>query len=104
MTNLQYIKLQCGGFGINDDELTLILTNAGLTANANADASACDLVLYNHFSIVLRQALMNVSEGGMSVSWNMEAVKAYYKLLCDKTGQPDVVFGRPVIRDRSKMW
>jgi hypothetical protein len=47
---------------------------------------------------------MNVSEGGMSISWNMEAVKAWYSLLCAKTGQPDVVFGRPVIRDRSNMW
>lgn len=104
MTNLQYIKVNCGGFGITDDELVLVLSNAGIDTEANADTEACDLVLYNHFSLVLRQALMNVSEGGMSVSWNMEAVKAYYKLLCNKTGQHDVVFGRPAIRNRSNMW
>lgn len=104
MTNLQYLKANCGGFGATDNELTLILTNAGLTANASADSEACDLVLYNHFSIVLRQALMNVSEGGMSISWNIEAVKAYYKLLCDKTGQPDVIFSRPIIRNKSNIW
>lgn len=104
MTNLQYMKLNCGGLSTNADELTAILTDAGLSPNADADMAACDLVLYNHFSIVIRQALMNVSEGGMSISWNMEAVKAWYSLLCAKTGQPDVVFGRPVIRDRSNMW
>lgn len=104
MTNLQYLKVNCGGLGVSDDELTLILTNAGMSASASADADACDLVLYNHFSIVLRQTLANISEGGMSVSWNMEAVKAYYKLLCDKTGQPDVLFSRPTIRDRSNLW
>ena len=104
MTNLQYLKINCGGFGVTDDELTLILTNAGVAPSADADIDACDMVLYNHFSLVLRQALMNVSEGGMSVSWNIEAVKAYYAILCEKTGQPDVVFKRPAVRDRSKMW
>ena len=86
------------------DELSLYLQNAGLNANANADTEACDMVLYKEFSVILRSALMNVSEGGMSVSWNMEAVKAYYATLCDKTGQPNVLFSRPVIRDRSNLW
>lgn len=104
MTNLQYLKIQCGGAGVTDDELTLILTNAGLAADGEADSAACDLVLYNHFSIVLRQTMANVSEGGMSVSWNMDAVKAYYRLLCDKTGQPDILTVRPAIRDRSNRW
>ena len=104
LTNLQYLTINCGGTGVSADELSLYLQNAGLNANANADTEACDMVLYKEFSIILRQALMNVSEGGMSVSWNMEAVKAYYATLCDKTGQPNVLFSRPVIRDRSNLW
>lgn len=104
LTNLQYLQIQCGGTNVTADELTLYLTNAGLQANASADTEACDMVLYKEFSIVLRQALMNVSEGGMSISWNMEAVKAYYATLCDKTGQPNVLFSRPKIRDKSNIW
>lgn len=106
MTNLQYLQVNCACFGITDEELIAVLTNAGLglSATAPADTEACDLVLYNHFSIVLRQAMTNITEGGMTVSWNIEAIKAYYKLLCNKTGQPDVVFGRPTIRNRSNIW
>ena len=45
MTNLQYMKLNCGGLSTNADELTAILTDAGLSPDANADMAACDLVL-----------------------------------------------------------
>ena len=48
--------------------------------------------------------MMNVTEGGYSVSWNMEAVKLFYRALCNELGAPDVLSTRPRVRDRSNLW
>lgn len=104
MTNLQYLQIQTGGFNISTDELTLWLTDAQLDPYADADEKADNLLLYYHFSSVLRQMACNVSEGGMSVSWNMEAVKLFYNQLCNETGKQNVLFDTPRIRNRSNIW
>ena len=54
MTNLQYMKLNCGGLATNADELTAILSDAGLSPVADVDMAACDLVLYNHYNICIK--------------------------------------------------
>lgn len=46
----------------------------------------------------------NVSEGGYSISWNMDAVKLYYSALANELGVENVLVSRPKIRNRSNMW
>jgi hypothetical protein len=44
----------------------------------------------------------NVSEGGYSLSWNIDALKMWYTSLCNEIGRPNVV--KPKVNNRSNMW
>ena len=55
-------------------------------------------------SIVLKGTTQNVTEGGYSVSWNMDAVKLFYNALCNELGKENVLFSRPKIRNKSNIW
>ena len=55
-------------------------------------------------SVILKGMLQNVSEGGYSISWNMEAVKLYYAALCNELGKENVLVARPKVRNRSNIW
>ena len=48
--------------------------------------------------------MQNVSEGGYSVSWNIDAIKLFYNALCNELGKENVLVNRPKIRNRSYMW
>ena len=65
---------------------------------------ACDVAVYNRMSVILKGMLQNVSEGGYSISWNMEAVKLYYAALCNELGKENVLVARPKVRNRSNIW
>lgn len=104
MTNKQYLTKSLNGLNISDDDVDIIILKSGLDGDANADVSACDKAVYHRMSIVLKGATQNVSEGGYSISWNMEAVKLYYNALCNELGMENVLVGRPKIRNRSNIW
>ena len=104
MTNKEYLTKSLDGLNITSDAIEIILLKAGLNENDNADTAACDKAVYNRMSIILKGTTQNVSEGGYSVSWNMEAVKMYYNALCNELGFENVLVGRPKVRNRSNYW
>ena len=104
MTNKEYLTRSLTGLGLTGDDVELILLKGSIEADAPADVSACDRAVYNRMSVVLQAVMMNVTEGGYSVSWNREAVKMFYRALCDELGLPDVLAARPQVRDRSNLW
>ena len=104
MTNQQYITKSLDGLNVSGDDIEIIMAKANINAEDTADAAACDMAIYNRFSIVLKAATQNVSEGGYSVSWNIEAVKMFYNALCVELGQENVLDSQPVIRDCSNIW
>lgn len=106
LTNREYLHKALAGLRVKDDDIDLILLKAGLRGEAEADARACDLATYNRFSVVLKAGLYNVSEGGYSLSWNIEAVKLYYTALCNELGLEDVLTTKrpPRVRNRSNRW
>jgi hypothetical protein len=55
-------------------------------------------------SVVLKGVMQNISEGGYSISWNMEAAKLFYNSLCSELGLENVLVGRPKVRNRSNLW
>jgi hypothetical protein len=55
-------------------------------------------------SAVIKGMTQNVSEGGYSISWNMDAVKLFYAALCNELGVENVLVNRPKVRDRSNFW
>jgi len=104
MTNRQYIIKYLSGLNISDDDVSIILLKGNLDGDAEADTHACDMAIYNRISVVLLAVVQNISEGGYSVSWNMEAVKLFYAALCNELGLENVLVGRPKIRNRSYIW
>lgn len=104
MTNKEYITKSLNGLNVSDDDIDIIIVKANIEADAVVDTAACDNAMYNRMSVVLKAATQNVSEGGYSVSWNIDAVKIWYNALCVELGKENVLLAQPVIRDRSNIW
>ena len=108
-TNREYLIAFLGvgsesGMGVSEDDVDIILLKGGITGSDPVDTGACDMAVYSRMSVVLRGMMQHVSEGGYSVSWNMELVKLFYASLCDELGVEDVLSGRPKVRNRSNRW
>jgi hypothetical protein len=104
MTNKEYITKSLNGLNVSEDDIDIIILKAGINPDATVYVKQADTAVYNRISIVLKGALQNVSEGGYSISWNMESVKMYYNSLCNELGLENVLVGRPKVRNRSNYW
>lgn len=104
MTNKEYLTKSLSGLGVSEDDIDIILLKSGIDGGTYADAKKCDNAIYDRFSVVLKAATQNVSEGGYSISWNLEAVKLYYNSLCSELGKENVLSPKPKIRNRSNYW
>jgi len=104
MTNKEYISVSLNRFGLTEDEVALVLVDAGLNPDDAADVIACRKAIYNNLSKVLPVALQNISEGGFSISWNIEAIKLYYRMLANELGMPNVLEPQPIVTDVSNRW
>ena len=104
MTNKEYLTKALNGLNVNEDDIDIILVKSGLNADDAADARACDTAVYNRMSAILKGMSQNISEGGYSISWNIEAVKMYYSALCNELGKENVLVARPKVRNRSNFW
>ena len=104
MTNKQYLTKALSGLNMAEDDIDIILVKSELDADADVDVRSCDMATYNRMSVLFKSALLNVSEGGYSVSWNMEALKLFYNALCSELGVENVLLARPKVRNRSHLW
>ena len=104
MTNKEYITKSLNGLNLSGDDIEIIMAKAGLDADANLDIKACDTAVYNRVSVILKGTMQNVSEGGYSLSWNIDAIKLFYAALCNELGKENVLIHRPKIRNRSNFW
>lgn len=92
------------GLNISSDDIDVILLKANLEADAPLQIDQCDKAVYSRMSVVLKGAFQNITEGGYSISWNMEAVKLFYNALCNELELENVLLGRPKVRNRSNYW
>lgn len=104
ITNKQYLTKALDALNVSENDIDLILLKAGIDADDTMDMERCDNAVYNRFSVILGSMVNNVSEGGYSLSWNLEAVKMYYNVLCTELGKPNVLDTKPRIRNRSNFW
>ncbi len=103
-TNKEYLSMSLGNLNVSDTDIDVILLKAGMDADAPANVAACDLAAYNRVSVVLASMTQNVSEGGYSISWNMDGVKLWYNAICRELGKENVLEAKPKIRNRSNFW
>lgn len=103
-TNKEYLVAATKALNLSEEDIEIIMMKSNVNPDADANVRECDMALYKRFSVVLGSAMQNVTEGGYSVSWNMEAVKMFYVSLCEDLGTKNVLVGRPKVRNRSNMW
>ncbi len=96
--------MSLGNLNVSESDIDVILLKAGVNAEAPVDVAACDLAAYNRFSVILSGMTQNVSEGGYSLTWNMDAVKLWYNALCRELGKENVLEAKPKILNRSNFW
>ena len=104
MKNKEYLIKLLDGLGVSENDVDIILLKAEIDGNADVQVALCDKAVYDRMSVVLKGALKNVTEGGYSVSWNMDAVKLFYNALCNELGLENVLEKKPQVRNRSNYW
>ena len=103
MTYTEYITATVQKFGGTAEDAQLILANQQAlipTPTAQVDTRTAQKALCLEFALLIPMA--NVTEGGYSVSWNMDALKIWYSTTCAKLGLTDVT--KPKVRNRSNLW
>ena len=91
-------------FGLNRDDVEDICGEAGLDISEEADYQKANLAIWQTFDTFLKYTISNISEGGMSQSWNIEAIKLYYNQLCYKLGKDNALSPTPRIKNKSHIW
>ncbi|MCL1932764.1 MAG: hypothetical protein FWF53_02980 [Candidatus Azobacteroides sp.] len=103
MTYKEWITATAKQFAIGSADVELMLFNQrGIIPdeNAEADITTAKTALCREFASII--PLMNISEGGYSISWNWNAIKFWYNQTCAELGI--VPTDKPKIKDRSNRW
>lgn len=88
MTTREYLTATLSKFNVSEKDIDLLYVNQGIETE-DLDVNAVKLAIYNEFSSLL--PLANISEGGLSITWNMDALKIWYSLLAKQLGKEDVL-------------
>jgi len=100
-TNRDYLLKSLAKFNISEDDVDVILAESTeLNGSGTLSVASCKQAIYKSLSSIL--PLANISEGHFSVTWNMEALKLWYNVLCKELGKPNAL--KPAIRNRSDLW
>lgn len=88
-------------FNMSQQDIDLILANQALDPYEDiTDVNVAKRALCKEFALVIPMA--NVTEGGYTVSWNMDAVKLWYTTTCGELGLTPA--SAPRIRNASNRW
>lgn len=105
MNYTEWLTATGARLNISPADVELILTNQSALIpdpTADVDARTAKLALCREFATVL--PMYNVSEGGYSISWNMEAVKMWYNAMCRELGIENTLESKPKVKGRSDLW
>ena len=103
MTYKEWITKTAAKFQIGPEDVELILCNqeALITdPDAKVDVATAKKALCLEFSTLI--PLVDIREGGYSISWNWEAIKFWYNGTCAEVGL--VPINKPKIRNQSNKW
>ena len=103
MTYKEWITATVAKFQVLPADVDLILTNQSELIpepDTQVDVRIAKTALCLEFANLI--PLMNISEGGYSITWNWDAIKLWYNQICAELGIVPV--DKPKIRDRSNRW
>lgn len=103
MTYKEWFSRTVSRFGVEGGDVDLMLANQQGTIpepDAEVDTTTAKRALCKEFGSII--PLVNVSEGGYSVSWNWEAIKFWYNQTCSELGITPIT--TPKVRNRSNRW
>ncbi len=107
MTNLEYITAKLSKFNLSEEDCTVILLENGINADDEVSVNEIKLAIYKSFSDWL-PVYKSTTEGGVNETWNYEAIKLYYSLLCKELGKENILdklnAQSTEVRDRSNIW
>ena len=96
-----YIKQKFQTFGINLSEADLLdmclNSKVGGEDEMNEDCYGLVSVAIAKFIPSLLLRATSISEGGFSMSWNLEGIKQYYSFLCKMYGLKDELSNKPKV-------
>lgn len=109
MTVTDYIESKFRTFGISMSEADLLDVWTGNNAELSAENKSDVEIAMAGFIPQLLLRPTSVSEGGVSLSFNVQAIKDYYAFLCKKYGLEDLLNSKPIseistITDISDRW
>lgn len=88
MTVKEYLTATLSKFQLSSSEIDLIMINQELPDD-EVDVLAVKTAIYNEFSALI--PIVDISEGSMSIKWNMAGLRAWYSLLAKELGKEDVL-------------
>ena len=101
MTVKDYITQKCSTFGIqvSDADILDMKIVSGLEDDTSVDGDNMNLINLGFIEFIPQLLLRatSISESGFSMSWNIEGIKSFYSMLCDKYGVEDKLTDRPRI-------
>lgn len=100
MTYREWMTAMTARFNMTDTDINLILTNRGIAPDEEVDIQTAKVALCHEFASIL--PLANISEGGYSLTWNIEGIKLWYRQMCNELGIVPV--GLPRVRNASNRW
>ncbi len=105
MTTKQYLQISLSKFELSEEEIDLIIVENGLDPDSEVQVKRAKEAIHASMSVWL-PIYSNVTEGGVSKGWNIEALKLYYAALSRELGKGDVDISgtAPSVRDRSNLW
>lgn len=101
MTTKEYITKSLSKFEISNDEIDLIIVENGLEESSSVNVRESKQAICKSIGAWL-PVKASVSEGGVSMTWNLDAIKIYYSALCKELGVTDLSV--PQVRDKSNLW
>lgn len=104
MTNKEYLTTILGKFGVSSEEIDLALLEQDINPNGEVTGKGDIITLKRaiYYQMPLMFAgMQNVSEGGYSISWNLDGIKMWYSALAKELGLPDNLVPKPTARGKS---
>lgn len=89
MTTKEYLTATLSKFQLSPSDIDLILINQSLDGDSEVNVLSVKTAIYNEFSALV--PVMDVSEGTMSIKWNLTGLKVWYSLLAKELGKEDVL-------------